>query len=65
MSYTFNESTNSYIVASNLNDNEVYDTLLSIAKANDLIDANQASDTSHLLSILNNNSIEVEFELDV
>lgn len=64
MSYTFNESTNSYIVASNLNDDEVYDTLLSIAKANDLIDANQASDTSHLMSILNNNSVEVEFELD-
>lgn len=65
MSYTFNESTNSYIVASNLNDDEVYDTLLSIAKENDLIDANQASDTSHLISILNNNSVEVEFELDV
>lgn len=65
MSYTFNESTNSYIVASNLNDDEVYDTLLSIAKANDLIDANQASDTSHLMSILNNNSVEIEFELDV
>jgi hypothetical protein len=61
MSYTFDEQNNVYLLESNLDENDLYDALLSIAKDNDLIEANQASDASHIMSILSNNSVDIEF----
>lgn len=61
MSYTFDEQNNVYLIDSNLEENDLYDILLSIAKANDLIEANQASDASHIMSMLSNNSVDIEF----
>lgn len=61
MSYTFDEKNNVYLIESNLEENDLYDVLLSIAKENDLIDANQASDASHIMFILSNNNVDVEF----
>lgn len=62
MSYNFDEASGTYVIADNLNENELYDVLLSIAKDNDLIEANHASESSHIMSILRNNSVEVEFD---
>lgn len=64
MSYTFNESTDSYIIASGLDEDDLYDTLLSLAKEHDIIEANHAGDSSHILSMLRNNSVDVEFETE-
>lgn len=64
MSYNFDESTNTYTIAANLSEDELYDALLSVAKDNDLIEANQASDSSHIMAILRCSSVEVEFESD-
>lgn len=61
MSYTFDEKNNVYLIESNLEENDLYDVLLSIAKDNDLIEANQASDASHIMFILSNNSVDIEF----
>lgn len=61
MSYTFDEKNNVYLIESNLEENDLYDVLLSIAKENDLIEANHASDASHIMFILSNNSVDVEF----
>jgi hypothetical protein len=61
MSYTFDEKNNVYLIESNLEENDLYDVLLSIAKENDLIEANQASDSYHIRFILSNNSVDVEF----
>lgn len=61
MSYTFDEKKNVYIIDNDLNEDDLYDTLLSVARANGLIEANQASESSHIMSILTNNSVDVEF----
>jgi len=61
MSSTFDEKNNVYLIESNLEENDLYDVLLSIAKENDLIEANQASDASHIMFILSNNNVDVEF----
>lgn len=61
MSYTFDEKNNVYLIESNLEENDLYDVLLSIAKENDLIEANQASDASHIMFILSNNNVDIEF----
>jgi len=62
MSYNFDESSGTYVIADDLPENDLYDALLAIAKDNDLIEANHASDSSHIMAILRNNSVEVEFE---
>lgn len=63
MSYNFDEASGTYVILDNLTENELYDALLAVAKDNDLIEANHASDSSHIMSILRNNSVEVEFEM--
>lgn len=63
MSYNFDEASGTYVISDNLTENELYDALLAVAKDNDLIEANHASDSSHIMSILRNNSVEVEFEM--
>lgn len=64
MSYTFNESTNSYVISSDLDEDDLYDTLLAVAKEHDIIDANHATNSSHILWMLRNNSVDVEFETE-
>lgn len=59
MSYQYDESSKTYLVSSKLNEDELYDTLLSIAQAEDLIDANHASSLEHMFSILRGGDFDI------
>jgi hypothetical protein len=59
MSYQYDASSKTYLVSSKLNDDELYDTLLSIAKEEGLIEANHASSVAHMFSILRGGDFDV------
>lgn len=53
---------NNYVIDVNLDEDELYDELLGIAKINGIIEANHASNSAHLLHILRNSGVEIDFE---
>lgn len=53
---------NNYVIDANLDEDELYDELLGIAKINGIIEANHACNSSHLLHILRNSGVEIDFE---
>lgn len=59
MSYVFDEETKTYQLDSKLSDDELYDALLGIAKVENVIEANHASDVSHMFSILRGSNVEI------
>lgn len=53
---------NNYTIEANLDEDELYDELLGIAKINGIIEANHASNSAHLLHILRNSGVEIHFK---